>query len=368
MASVTLTSNWDLRSFRTGLTEMKTEGARFRDSFKKSIEGGGGLFGSIDKGLGTLASGRFAVPIAAIGAALTVAKVATEAMSKQWENIANATERAAANAEAIQATRDAVQSAAKSGDALTAAQEIALKGKQSAAASAAADAAAMADPSTFAGARKMANELNGGGNSLSGFITFMRISAGRMGVPFFGGDYEAANKLFNDRQQRAQDTRNEAETARQLKPFVDFANQTTQRSAQAGQIAAEDRLNVAQGRTTAYEAAANQLLLANAQFQSTKALFGENDPRTIQAKTAALSAFTAYDTEITQARRFRNDPTIAADSMARLGGGGGVNVFGDGRGELLFEQKRLNQSTQQLIGVMRELNVTLSRRSSNDIR
>lgn len=367
MASVTLTSNWDLRQFRTGLQEMKAEGARFRTTFQKGIEGGGGLFGSIDKGLGSLASGRFAAPIAAIGAAMAVARVASEAMGKQFENIANATERAAANLEAIKATRDAVQSAAKSGDALTVAQSIALRGKQSEAASAAADASGIADPSTFAGARTTAKTL-GGDSTLAGLYHFMMISGGRLGIPGMGGAYDAANELYNNRQQRAQDTRNAADTAAQLKPFVDFANETTQRSAQANLIGAEDRLGVAQGRTTGYEAAANQLLMANAQLQSTKALYGENDPRTLAAQSSALSAFTAYDSELTNARKFRNDPTIAADSLARLGGGGGVNVFGDGRGELLFEQKRLTQSTQQLITVMSQLNVTLSRANANDVR
>lgn len=367
MASVTLTSNWDLRSFRSGLTEMQAEGSRFRDTFRKGIENGGGLFGSIDRALGSLASGRFAGPLAAVGAAMTVARVASEAMSKQWENIAAATDRAATNVEAIKATRDAVQNAGKSGDALTTAQAISLKGLQSEAASAAADASKIGDPSTLKGAAKTALELNGG-NGLSAVITFMRMTAGRMNLPFFGQDYDSANKLFNNSQQRAQDTRNAVSVATQLQPYQVYANETAQRSAQAGQTGARDRLDVAQGRKTSYEAAAAQLLLANAQFQSAKTTFGENDPRTLNAQSAALSAFTTYDNELTQARRFRNDPTIAADSLARLGGGGGVNVFGDGQGQLLFEQKRLTQSTQQLITVMSQLNVTLSRFNAGDVR
>lgn len=361
MSNITIKAGLNSAGFRSGLKEMEQEAKNFRAAFRKNIENGGGLFGSIDAALGKLSTGRFAGSIAAVGAALGIARVASEAMSKHWENVAAATDRARQNIEAIQATRDAVTGQRFQGDAASEAQARSAAARADEAAQAAREAGEIGDPSTFAGASRAAVALNGGERNLSSFFTMLRINAGRFGVPFFGQDYESANQLYNERQQRAQETRQESDRTAQLKPFVEFQNATAQRAGVAAQVAAEDRLGVAQGRTTGFEAAANALLLANQQFNETKRMFGDNDPRTQQARAAALDAFTSYDSEITNARRFRNDPTIAADSLARLGGGGGVNVFGDGRGELLFEQKRLNTTISGLTQVMQNLNVTLSR-------
>jgi hypothetical protein len=362
MANLTIKAGLNSLGFRSGLKEMEAEARNFRAAFKRNIENGGGLFGSIDAALGKLASGRFAGQIAAIGAALGVARVASEAMSKYWDNVAASTDRARQNIEAIQSTRGAVAGQKFQGDAANAELARASAERAGEAAQAAREAGEIADPSTFAGLRKTANTLAGSdGPSMSGFYHFMMLAGGRLGIPGMGKGYEAVNELYNERKQRAQETRNAAEREAQLRPFTEFQNATAQRAGVAAQIAAEDRLGVAQGRTTGFEAAANALLLANQQFEETKRMFGDNDPRTQQARGAALDAFTAYDSEITQARRFRNDPTIAADSLARLGGGGGVNVFGDGRGELLFEQKRLNTSISGLTRVLQTLNVTLSR-------
>jgi hypothetical protein len=358
---VTIKTALNADGFRAGLDSMRAEGARFRDSFRRTIEQGGGLFGAIDRGLGVLSSGRFAGPLAAIGAGMTALRGISDGLAKNWENIAAATDRARQNVEAIQTTREAVTGQRFAGDAATAATARDAAARAAEAAQAAREAGELGDPTTFRGASQTAVALNGGERNLSSFITMLRINAGRFGVPFFGQDFEAANDLFTERQQRAQQTRQEVDRTAQLRPFEEFRQRAEQRSGTAAQVAAEDRLGVAQGRTTGFEAAANALLLATQQFEDTRATFGENDPRTQQARAAATDAFTAYDNEITNARRFRNDPTIIADSLARLGGGGGVGVFGDGRGELLFEQKRLNQSISGLTQAMQTLNVTLSR-------
>lgn len=359
--AVTIKTALDASGFRSGLDAMRAEGARFRDQFRKTIEQGGGLFSAVDRGLGTLASGRFAAPLAAIGAGMAAIRGIADGLAKQWENIAAATGRARDNLAAISSTRDAVAAQARAGDSATAYERMRSRFQASEAAQAAGEAAEIADPSTFRGAAQTATALNNGVRGLAAAVTFLRISAGRFGVPFFGEDYESANQLYNDRQQRAQQTRQQAEQTEKLRPYVEFANRTEQRAGQAAQIAAEDRLGVAQGRTMAYEAAANALLLANQQYEDTRRTYPDEDPRTQQARAAALDAFATYDRELTTARRFRNDPTIVADSLARLGGGGGVGVFGDGRGELLFEQKRLNQSIAGLTQVMQSLQVTLSR-------
>lgn len=362
MPNIIIKTGLNSSGVRSGLRELESEARNFRATFRKNIESGGGLFGSIDAALGKLATGRFAGHIAAIGAALGVARVASEAMSKHWENVAAATDRARQNVEAIQATRDAVTGQRFQGEAASDAQARSAAARADEAAQAAREAGELGDPSTFSGLRKTANALAGSdGPSLKGFYNFMMLAGGRLGIPGMGKAYESANELYNERQQRAQETRQASDREAQLRPFVEFQNATAQRAGVAAQVAAEDRLGVAQGRTTGFEAAANALLLANQQFNETKRMFGDNDPRTQQARAAALDAFTSYDSEITNARRFRNDPTIAADSLARLGGGGGVNVFGDGRGELLFEQKRLNTSISGLTQVMQNLNVTLSR-------
>lgn len=362
MATVTLSSNWDLRGFRTGLTEMKSEATRFRDSFKKGIEDGGGFFGSLDKAFGKLATGRLAVPFAAVGAALTVAKVATEGMAKQWENMAASTERALQNIQAIESTRSAVMDAARQGDSLTAAQRIQQRGLDSAARSAATEAGALGDPSTAAGRRRMAEELSGGSTLLRLWHQGV-LTAGAF-TPVGSGAYDAANELYNQRQQRAQETRQEADRAAQLRPFVEFQNRSTQRAGISSVESAQERIAVAQGRFTGYEAASRALLRANTELQDARRTFGENDPRTQAAQAAALDAFGAYDRELTTSRRFRNDPTIAADSLARIGGGGNVTVFGNGRGELLYSQDRLTKSIEALTPVVRELGVAFSRTSS----
>ncbi len=361
MANVTLSSNWDLRSFRSGISEMKAEVGRFNETFKKGIESGGGLFGSIDKAFGKLATGRLAAPMAAVGAAMTVAKVASEGISKYWDNVASATERALQNIQAIESTRAAVLDASRSGDALTEAQRIQQRGRQGAAASAAAEAAAIGDPSTDAGRKRLSKELGGGG--LSGFYHYLTLTAGAYGI-VFGGAYDAANQLYQQRQQRAQETRQEADRAEQLRPFVEYQNRSQQNAADSAYWSARERIDVAQGRTTSYEAASYAFLRAHNQYQNTRDAFGDEDTRTIQAKASVLDAFGSYDREITQARRYRNDPTISADSLARIGGGGGVNVFGNGRGELVFSQDRLTKSIEQLTPAVRDLGQTLSRTAS----
>lgn len=371
MSSITIKAGLDSSGFRAGLDTLKGEARNFRETFQKGIEQGGGLFGSLDKAFGKLATGRLATPIAAIGAALTVARVATDAMSKSWENMASSTERALQNIQAIEATREAVASQRYAGESANRFEAIRQAGIASAAGSAQQAAGEIGDPSTIRGLIKTANTLAGKeGPSATGFYHFLMLAGGRMGIPGMGAGYEAANELYNQRQQRAQETRQQASQAEQLRPYVEFANRSAQRSAQGGLISSEDRLNVAQGRTTAYEAAANKLLVANAQYQDTLKTFGENDPRTLQAKSAALDAFTDYDTSLTQARKFRNDPTIIADSLARLGGGGNVGVFGQGQGELLFEQKRLNQSMSGLTQAVVALNASFSRAATlgNDVQ
>jgi hypothetical protein len=359
--AVSIKTTLDATGFRQGLDNMRAEGARFRDSFRRTIEQGGGLFGAVDRGLGVLASGRFAAPLAAVSAAMTALRGISEGLSRNWENIAAATDRARQNVEAIQSTREAVAAQRFAGDAATAAAARTATFRAEEAAQAAREASEVGDPTTFAGASRTAVALSGGERSLSAFVTMLRINAGRFGVPFFGQDFESANELFNERQQRAQQARQDNNRTAELRPFTEFANRTAQRGAQAAQIGAEDRLGVAQGRTMPFEAAANAFLLASQQFEDTRRTFGDADPRTLQARAAATDAFTAYDNELTGARRFRNDPTIVADSLARLGGGGGVGVFGDGRGELLFEQKRLNQSIAGLTQAMQSLTLTLSR-------
>lgn len=361
MATVTLSSNWDLRGFRTGLSEMKSEATRFRDSFKKGIEDGGGFFGSIDKALGKLSTGRLAVPFAAVGAALTVAKVASEGMAKQWENMAAATERALQNIQAIESTRSAVTDARFQGDALTRAQGLEQRGRENAASAAATEAAALGDPSTAEGRKRFAKEL--GGNGLMGLYHYLTLTAGAYS-PIGSGAYDAANELYNQRQQRAQETRQSADRAAQLQPFVEFQNRSAQNAANSAYWSARERIDVAQGRTTGYEAASYALFRAHDQYQNTLRMFGERDPRTVQAQASALDAFAAYDREFTQTRRFRNDPTISADSLARIGGGGNVTVFGNGRGELLYSQDRLTKSIEALTPVVRELGVVFSRTSS----
>jgi len=89
--------------------------------------------------------------------------------------------------------------------------------------------------------------------------------------------------------------------------------------------------------------------------------------RDARAKAGVLSAFAAYDDALVAARRYRNDPLIAAASLARLGGGGGVNVFGQGQGELLFEQKRMNASMQSVVEILRRLEVRYSRGAGGGI-
>lgn len=368
MSTVTIKAVFDSSGVRAGLTALKGEANNFRATFNRGIERGGGFFGSLDAALGKLATGRFAGPIAAVGAALAVARVTTEAMSKNWENMASSTERALQNIQAIEATRSAVMGQKYAGEAMNTQQERELASKQGAAAKAAGEAGEFGDPSTFAGRAKTAKELGGGG--ITGFYHYLMLTGGALGVPGMGGAYDAANELYNQRQARANETRQAADQAAQLNPFVQYANRSQQRAAQGDLQSAVDRLGVAQGRATNYEASQRKALLAHAQYQDTLRTYSnnENDPRVMQAKAAALDAFTTFDTEATQARRFRNDPTISADSLARLGGGGTVGVFGQGRGELLFEQKRLNSAIAGLTQVMRDLNATVSRGASNDVR
>lgn len=365
--SVTIKAIFDGSNVRAGMQALASEGRVFRDTFKKNIESGGGLFGSIDSALGKLAGGRFAAPIAAVGASLVVMRGVLGGMVRQWENMDAASARMRENVEAISATRDAVASASRAGDSANVYEAMRARMLRATAEDAARQGAELGDPSTFRGAARTATALNNGERGMGAAITFLRLTAGRFDIPFFGDDYAAANQLYQDRQQTVYKTRQEADRAQQLRPFVEFANRTDQRSAQATLVAAEDRLGMVQGRTTAFEAAANRLLFANAQYEDTAKLYGAEDPRTLSARASALDAFASYDAELSTARRFRNDPTIAADSLARLGGGGSVNVFGDGRGELLFEQKRLNQSAQGLIKEIQALNVTLSKGFNFDV-
>lgn len=367
MSSITIKAGLDSGAFRSGLQAMQSEARNFRDTFRKNIEQGGGLFGSFDTALGKLATGRFAAPIAAIGAGLITIRAVAGGLEKHWENIAASTDRARQNIDAIESTRANVASQRYSGDAAVANYERDLRAKEAALRTAMDDAAQFGSqaPTTNEGRADFARGISGRG--FAGFFDYLRLTASQY-IPGMDGPINEASAEYNRRQEAVQRARQELDAAQQLRPYSDYANRSAQRSAQGGQIASEDRLGMAQGRTTAYEAAANKLLVANAQYQDTLKTFGENDPRTIQAKSSAIDAFAAYDSEITNARRFRNDPTIAADSLARLGGGGGVNVFGDGRGELLFEQKRLNQSISGLTQVMTQLNVTLSRQpASGDV-
>lgn len=366
--SVTIKAGLDGSRFTAGLRALTAEGRNFRETFKKNLESGGGLFGSFDAALGKLAGGRFAAPIAAIGAGLAVVRGVAGALERHWENIAASTERARQNVEAMNATRDAVAGQARAGDSANAYEAIRARGLRSEAEQAAREGAELGDPTTFAGASRTAVALNNGERNFSAFVTMLRINAGRFGVPFFGKDFEAANQLYNERQQRAQETRHEADRAEQLRPYVELANRTEQRSGQAAVTAAQDRLDVAQGRKTAYEAAANAFLFASKQYEDLRGtLKNDDDPRVQSARAGVLNAFAAYDSELTQARRFRNDPTIAADSLTRLGGGGGVNVFGDGRGELLFEQKRMTQSMQQIVQIAQRIEAAFSRSAGGDV-
>lgn len=155
MANITIKAGLNSTGFRSGLKEMESEARKFRDAFRKNIENGGGLFGSIDAALGKLATGRFAGPIAAIGAAMFAAREASDYINKRWENIAAATDRARQNVEAIQATRGAVAGQRFQGDAATAAQARSAAARADEAAQAAREAGALGDPNTFSGASRM---------------------------------------------------------------------------------------------------------------------------------------------------------------------------------------------------------------------
>lgn len=358
MSSITIKAGLDSGAFRSGLQAMQSEARNFRDAFRKNIEQGGGLFGSFDAALGKLATGRFAGPIAAIGAGMIAIRAVADGLDKHWQNIAAATDRARQNVEAIEATRAAVSGQRYTGENANEALERDIAAKRAALATAQSEANQVGDPTTMEGRAAFARGMNK--NSLAGYFDFLRLTASQY-IPGMGKPSDEASAEYNRRQDALQKALQEVTAAEELSPYEQYANRSAQRSAQSAQITAEDKLGMAQGRTTGYEAAANKLLTANAQYQDTLKTFGENDPRTIQAKASALDAFTAYDSELTNARKFRNDPTIAADSLARLGGGGSVNVFGNGQGELLFEQKRLNQSISGLTQVMQTLNVTLSR-------
>jgi hypothetical protein len=198
------------------------------------------------------------------------------------------------------------------------------------------------------------------GTGLRGFIDFLRLTASQY-LPGMGGSIDEASAEYNRRQDAVAKARQDLLRAQTMRPFEQFRQRTEQRTAETAETAAGDRLAVAQGRATPFEAAGRALIAATKQLEDTRRTFGADDPRTLTARASALDAFTAYDSEVTRARRFRNDPTIVADSLARLGGGGGVGVFGDGRGELLFEQKRLNTSIASLTKAMQTLTVALSR-------
>jgi hypothetical protein len=367
MSSITIKAGLKSAGFKTGIQEMRNEWKNFRATFDAKIDKGGGFFGSIDAAIGKLSTGRLAAPFAAIGVALVGARIATEAMSKSWENMASATDRALQNVQAIESARASVSGQKYAGDTLTRDQARELGAKRSAA-SEAAQQATYGDTSTFAGRRQTAKAMAGEG--IGGFWQFLKLTGGAMGVPMLSKGYDAANEEYKRQQSTADATRTAANLAADLSPYNQFANRTQQRSGQGDLQSAVDRLGVAQGRVTGYEAAQRKALLANAQYQDALKTYSnnENDPRVMQAKAAALDAFTAFDTEANQARRFRNDPMISADSLARLGGGGSVGVFGQGKGELLFEQKRLNTSIAGLTQEIRNLNVNLSRGAGGDVR
>lgn len=363
--SVTIKTVLDGSGVRAGLQALASEGRTFRDTFKKNIESGGGLFGSIDSALGKLAGGRFAAPVAAIGAGLVIIQGLAGGIEKHWENIAESTERARQNIDAIESTRSAVSGQRFSGESANAALARDIAGKRAAAQAYAADAALAPDPTEVEGRAKFARNMSGTG--FAGFWDFLRLTASQY-IPGMGKPMDEASAEYNARQDRMRASAQDLAKAEQLRPYVEFANRTEQRGGQSALIAAEDRLGVSQGRITGFEAAANKLLFASAQYQDALRTYGsESDPRVQSARASALEAFTTYDAELSTARRFRNDPTIAADSLARLGGGGGVNIFGDGRGELLFEQKRLNQSTLALTKEIQALNVTLSKGFGFDV-
>lgn len=392
MANITIKAGLNSAGFRSGLKQMEAEANNFRAAFRKNIENGGGLFGSIDAALGKLASGRFAAPLAIMGAAVSAINGQVQRLNAQWENFGRATNRAQQNLEAIKSLHEQIAGQRFAGDRASTEAERAARAANTEMYDKTATAAAMKDPTTISGA--FSNEIKRSGREGAGWRTldalalltgasFVRSGLskiglaeesknplflgattviGSAGVPIASNYFDAQNELFNEQKSAADRARTEAIRRGEMLPFEQFAYRTAQRAGDSAQMAAEDRLGMAQGRTMGFEAAAKALILANQQYEDARrTIKNDNDPRVQQARGAALDAFTAYDSEITQARRFRNDPTIAADSLARLGGGGGVNVFGDGRGELLFEQKRLNTSISGLTRVMQTLNVTLSR-------
>jgi hypothetical protein len=364
MARVGIKTFLDATGFRSGLNTLKAEGERFRAQFRRGIESGGGLFGAVNQGLGSLASGRLAAPIAAVGAALIVARAASQQIANYWESVAESTRRAARDAESIRQSADAQVSSRVAGESANRDLERRLAAARAEEEDLNRNARNLKDPRSILNVVENVQRLNPDGSAASKTLDALRLIAGSFGI---GSAQEDATQEFDrqeDARQAARERRRnlEAQVQRQR-----FDNSQVQVTAEDTREQARDRRRVTRGELLESEATAAQLEREKRRLDAMRAFFNDDtNPAVIQQEAKVVQTAGQLEQQVMQQQRFRNDPMISADDLTRVGGGGGVGVFGDGQGQMLVETRRTHDMIARGNEILQGIHEVLLRGSGSE--
>lgn len=327
--------------FKAGLDSMRQEAGRFRQTFSDSLDKGGGLFGSLDKAAGKLASGPLARMAAGIGAAMVVAGKAVSMVEAHFDNLNTGIARTKSEMEGMAGIYQKVAAQRFQGGAANTILESEVKDKEWRAKDAESQADKLGDPTTLSGAIKTYRNRghSAATSALMGFRTFSDSD----------NSQADALKLYNEKKDAASKARQEAAEANQMYRFQRFGNSMTQFNAEQGYEGKTDQARVKSGGMADFEAQEKEVYRAKKRFDATSKMYGDSDPRTIASRGEMVDATSSFQQMVEGRGRNRNDAVISADSLSRLGGGGGVNAFGDGKGELLSETKRVTAAIERVV-------------------
>lgn len=347
MSKIVIDTAVNSTGFKAGLDSMRQEASRFKQTFTQGMNEGKGFFGSLDKSIGKLATGPLGGLIASIGAGMLIAGKAVDMVARHFDvltgNLARAKNEMQGYADLNKKVAAQQYQGSSANQILQSdVEEKALKAKQDTE-----QENRYGDPTTLAGAIK--NYRARGMGAIAAAAQGMRT--------FLDTDGSQAEELafYNEKKDTASKSRLAAAEARRLFKFQEFDNKMVQYNAEQGYQGKLDQALVKGGYLTDFDAQEQNIYRAKSRYAATQKMYGDTDPRTIAARGEIVDSVSSYTQLVAESGRYRNDPVIAADSLARLGGGGGVNAFGDGRGELLSETKRIASGIERVVTAIKDL-------------